>query len=190
MVLGHFGVAAAAKPNAPEVPVWAMMVASQAMDIAFIPMVMLGLESITMGGYGQSTINAYYTHSIVGALVIAAIMFAIGKAVWKTERAAWTLGILSASHWVLDLVVHRQDMPILPGNVGNLPLLGLGLWNYPWTALTIEIVLGLIGLVIYFRWASRKAQSNARWYLGPVITAIIFVALVVSDLPGSPLVSG
>lgn len=188
MVLGHFGVAAMAKPSAPQVPLWAMMVASQAMDIAFIPLVMVGLESITIGAYGQSTINAYYSHSVVGALLIAALMFAIGKITWKTSRAAWTLGLLSASHWVLDLVVHRQDMPILPGNIGNLPLLGLGLWNYPWMALTVEIVLGIIGLALYFRWARQQAQHDARWYLGPVVTALIFVVLVVTDLPTTPLV--
>ena len=188
MVLGHFGVAAAAKPYAPEVPVWAMMVASQAMDIAFIPMTVVGLESITMGSYGQSTINAYYTHSVVGALVIAGIMFLIGKMVWKTQRAAWTLGLLSASHWFLDLIVHRQDMPILPGNIGGLPLLGLGLWNTPWVSLALEIVLGVVGLVVYFRWASQKSSHDARWYLGPVVTAVIFVAVVLSDLPAVPLV--
>ena len=187
MVLGHFGVAAAVKPSAPEVPIWAMMLSAQAMDIAVIPMLVLGLESITPGPYGQSVINAYYTHSVVGALIIAAIMFAIGKAAWKTELAAWTMGLLSASHWVLDLVVHRQDMPVLPGNVGNLPLLGLGLWNYPWMALATEIVLAVIGLVIYFRWASQQPQRGPRWYLGPVFTAILFVLLVVSDLPTSPM---
>lgn len=188
MVLGHFGVAAAAKPSAPEVPIWAMMAASQAMDIAFVPLLLLGVESITPGSYGQSVITAYYTHSVVGALIIAALMFWIGKAVWKTQRAAWTLGLLSASHWLLDLIVHRQDMPILPGNVGGLPLLGLGLWNYPWVALALEIVLAVVGLVIYFRWASERSQSDKRWYLGPVITAVIFVALILSDLPTVPQV--
>lgn len=187
MVLGHFAVAAGSKPAAPEVPVWAMMVSAQAMEIVFILLFLLGYEDITMGGYGESVIDAYYSHSLVGALVIAAIMFAIGKAVWKTQRAAWTLALLSMSHWLLDLVVHHQDMPILPGNIGNLPLLGFGLWDYPWIALTIEVVLGVIGLIIYFRWASQTAQSNKRWYLGPVITAVIFVALVLADLPGSPL---
>src|SRR5690606_26556749 len=100
----------------------------------------------------------------------------------------WTLGLLSASHWFLDLIVHRQDMPWLPGNLGNLPLMGLGLWNYPWMALALEIILGIVGLAIYFRWASQKANSDARWYVGPVVTALIFVALVLSDLPAGPLV--
>jgi hypothetical protein len=188
MMLGHFALAAASKPAAPEVPVWAMMAASQAMDIVFIPLVAVGVESITMAPYGQSEIHAYYTHSIVGALVIAAVVFAIGKAVWKTQRAAWTLGLLSASHWLLDLIVHRQDMPILPGNTGNLPLLGMGLWNYPWVSLSIEIVMAIVGLIIYTRWASQNSQRNPRWYLGPVITALLFVALVLSDLPTAPMV--
>lgn len=187
MVLGHFALAAASKPVAPEVPMWALMIAPQAMDVLFVPMVALGLESITMGGYGQAIIHAYYTHSIVGALVIAALMFAIGKAAWKTQRAAWTLASLSFSHWVLDLITHRPDMPILPGNIGNLPLLGLGLWNYPWVSLTVEIVLAVIGLAIYFRWASQQSAQNPRWYLGPVITAVLFVALVLSDLPAAPM---
>jgi hypothetical protein len=186
MFLGHFALAAASKPLAPEVPMGALMAASQAMDIAFIPMVALGLESITMAGYGQATINAYYTHSLVGALVIAAIVFLIGKAVWKSQRAAWTLALLSASHWPLDLIVHRQDMPILPGNAGNLPLLGLGLWNYPWVSLTIEIVMAVAGLIIYYRWARQNSQRNPRWYLGPLITAVFFVVIVVTDVPTIP----
>jgi hypothetical protein len=186
MFLGHFTLAAASKPVAPEVPVWALMVASQAMDVVFIPMVALGLESITMAGYGQSVIDASYTHSIVGTVVIAALVFALGKVVWKTQRAAWTLAWLSASHWLLDLIVHRPDMPILPGNAGNLPLLGLGLWNYPWISLAVEIVMALIGLFIYYRWASQRSQIDRRWYWGVAITAILFVIIVVTDLPAAP----
>jgi hypothetical protein len=184
MFLGHFALAAATKPAAPEVPVGVLMAASQAMDIVFIPLVAMGLESIDMGGgYGQATINAAYTHSIVGALVIAAVVFAIGKAVWKSQRAAWTLALLSASHWPLDLIVHRPDMPVLPGNAGNLPLLGLGLWNYPWVSLAIEIVMAIIGLAIYYRWSRQRSQMNPRWYWGPLITTILFAVIIVTDLP-------
>jgi hypothetical protein len=77
-------------------------------------------------------------------------------------------------------------MPILPGNVGNFPLLGLGLWNYPWIALIIEIVMAVIGVVIYFRWANQKSQSDPRWYWGPAITAVLFVVIVLTDLPAVP----
>ena len=186
MFLGHFALAAATKPAAPEVPVWALMAASQAMDIAFIPMMAVGLERITSAGYGTAEIHADYTHSIVGTLVIAGIVFAIAKAVWKTQRVAWILVFLSASHWLLDLFVHRPDMPILPGNVGNLPFLGMGLWNYPWVSLTIEVVMAVIGVGLYFRWARQRSQSDRRWYWGVAITAMLFVVIVLMDLPALP----
>jgi hypothetical protein len=183
MLLGHFALAAAAKPVAPEVPVWAMMVAAQTMDVAVLPLIGLGVESVTLAGYGQAVINAYYTHSLVGAVVLAALVFAIGKLVWQTPRAAWTLALLSASHWPLDYLVHRPDMPLLPNNVGSFPLLGLGLWNFPWVALASEIVMAVIGLAIYWRWASQQRGTDRRWYWGPTMTAILFVALVMIDLP-------
>jgi uncharacterized BrkB/YihY/UPF0761 family membrane protein len=62
------------------------------------------------------------------------------------------------------------------------------LWNYPWISLTVEIMMAVIGFAIYFRWASQQSQQNRRWYLGPVITAVFFVALVLSDLPAAPTV--
>ena len=98
----------------------------------------MGVESITPATYGQATIHAYYTHSLVGALLISAGAYWLGKHFWKTATAAWTLGGLTFSHWLLDLLVHHPDMPILPGNIGNLPLLGLGLWDYTWPIFGLE----------------------------------------------------
>jgi hypothetical protein len=59
-------------------------------------------------------IPADYTHSLVGA--------------WG-RRTGVVLGLVSFSHWLLDLIVHRHDMPVLPGNAGHLPRLGFGLWQ-------------------------------------------------------------
>jgi len=83
----------------------------------------------------------------------------------------------------LDLLVHRPDLPLLPNNVGSFPLLGLGLWNFPWVSLTIEIVMAVIGVAIYFRWAGQQREADQRWYWGPTMTAILFVAFVMTDLP-------
>ena len=64
-------------------------------------------------------------------------------------------------------------MPILPGNVGGLPLLGFGAWNYPVAILGLEIVLAVIGVVLYFQWA-QKEKLSSRWYVGPAIIAALF----------------
>ena len=43
------------------------------------------------------------------------------------------------SHWLLDLIVHRADLPILPGNAGDLPRLGFGLWKVPAASILVEL---------------------------------------------------
>jgi hypothetical protein len=48
--------------------------------------------------------------------------------VWRSRGAAAGLivGLLVLSHWVLDAITHRPDLPLWPGAS---PLVGLGLWN-------------------------------------------------------------
>ena len=75
------------------------------------------------------------------------------------------IALVSASHWVLDLVVHRPDMPVLPANFGHLPYLGFGLWNHPQAAACVELVLVIAGAFMYWRAAtdvSIKAGMNGR----------------------------
>jgi len=81
------------------------------------------------------------------------------------RRVALVIALVSASHWVLDLVVHRPDMPVLPGNVGNLPYFGFGLWNRPRAAACVELALVVAGAIMYWRAAtevSAKAGRNGR----------------------------
>lgn len=61
---------------------------------------------------------------------------------------------MAFSHWVLDLIVHHPDLPILPGNAGNLPLLGFGLWGLPTVAALVELALVIGGAYLYYRSAT------------------------------------
>jgi hypothetical protein len=57
MFAGHFGLAAAVKAKAPEVPLWALMVGTQLLDLAFMPLLLSGIETMDQtshgSGYGQ-----------------------------------------------------------------------------------------------------------------------------------------
>ena len=82
-----------------------------------------GIETIdnppgASGGYGKAIIHADWTHSLVGALVLAALFGLVAARPWG-RRMGIVLGAVAFSHWLLDLVVHRGDMPILPGNAGE-----------------------------------------------------------------------
>ena len=119
MIAGHFGFAAIVKSREPKVPLWSLMLATVWLDIVFIPLFVMKIETAKPvpglpGGYGENIIYADYTHSLLGALALSAVFALIFGPLWG-KRCAIVLGLVSFSHWMLDLIVHRHDMPLLPG---------------------------------------------------------------------------
>jgi hypothetical protein len=79
--------------------------------VVFIPLFLFHRETVQPihAGYGGLIIHADYTHSIVGMLALSA---ALGEMFLPRlgKRVALVIALVSASHWVLDLVVHRADI--------------------------------------------------------------------------------
>lgn len=162
MFAGHFGLAAAVKAKQPDVPLWALMLGTQLLDVAFVPLLLAGVETIEpiagSAGYGASIIHADYTHSLVGALLIALIAAILAGFAWG-RRSGTVMGGVVFSHWLLDLLVHRHDLPLLPGNAGNLPLLGFGWWAVPGLSMAAEALLIVVGGALYFRSVLKRASA-------------------------------
>jgi hypothetical protein len=166
VIAGHFGFAAAVKARAAAVPLWSLMLASQWLDVVFVPLLLAGVERLEPvagtrpGAYGGAVIHADYTHSLVGALVLSAV-FGAAAAIGYGRRSGVVLALVAFSHWVLDLPMHRADMPLLPGGAGGLPRLGLGLWQWPAASAALELVIVVIGGAMYWQAASAVAGSDA-----------------------------
>lgn len=183
MITGHFGLAAGVKSRERRVPLWVLMLATVWLDIIFVPLLATGIETIksvpgTSSGYGNAIIHADYTHSLVGAILLAVIFGGVAARFWG-QRAAVVLGAVVFSHWLLDLIVHRADLPILPGNAGDLPRLGLGLWKVPAASALVELGLMLVGAWLYWRAARETATGSP-----PVIRRVDWLAagIVLSGL--------
>jgi hypothetical protein len=165
MFAGHFGLAAGVRAKAPEVPLWALMVATQLLDVAFVPLLLTGVETMDDtqhgDGYGELIIHADYTHSLLGALILSVLAGLAARWLWG-KRASYIIAGVAFSHWILDLVVHRSDMPLLPGNWGDLPLLGLGAWKYEGLSIGLELLLLVVGFTMYFRSALKKAGGTKK----------------------------
>ena len=165
MIAGHFGLAAAVKAKAPAVPLWTLLLACQWLDVVFVGLFVagvVGLEPIkgaASGAYGAVIIHADYTHSLVGAALLS-IVFGAVAALRYSRRSGFILGLVAMSHWVLDLIVHRADMPILPGGGGMPYRLGFGLWRYPAYSAALELALVLVGSWLYWRAARRVAGAD------------------------------
>ena len=182
VITGHYGLAAGAKSVDHRAPLWSLMLATQWLDVVFIPLVLLGIETIETlpgGGYGKVVIHADYTHSLIGALVLSAAFGAVAWWRWD-RRLGLLLGAVAFSHWVLDLIVHRGDMPILPGNAGDLPLLGFGLWRVPVVSILLEAALLVLGVFLYWR-AARTSQPRPGSRVTPTLVtgALLASGLVV-----------
>jgi hypothetical protein len=164
VIAGHFGIAAAVKARRPDVPLSALMIASQWLDLAFVPLMLFDIEHITPApdafgvGYGSLFIDASYSHSLVGAALLSAV-YGLLFAAHYGRGIAMVLAAVAFSHWFLDLIVHRPDMAILPGNAGDLPLLGLGLWRMPWASAALELAIVVVGFVMYRNAAIAAARS-------------------------------
>lgn len=171
MIAGHFGFAAAVKSREKQAPLWALMLATVWLDVVFVPLYLAGIETLEpvpgAKGYGASIIHADYTHSLLGAIVLSAVFGAVAAWAWG-RRTGLVLGLVAFSHWVLDLLVHRMDMPLLPANLGDLPRLGLGLWQYPLVAAGLEALLVIAGALLYWR-ALPAGGSRGRLVAGLIL---------------------
>lgn len=193
MTAGHFGLAAAVKSPAPRIPLWALMFATYLLDIVFIVLNVVGVESFAPmdpahPAYGETLIQAYYSHSLVGAALIAGVAALVASRAWG-RRGGVVIGAVVFSHWILDLIVHRPDLPILPGNAGNLPLLGLGLWQAPVVSAVVELALVLAGTYLYDQstlrltaTSRRKGEQRTRALTTTAVTGLLLLLLLLSDI--------
>jgi hypothetical protein len=82
----------------------------------------------------------------------------------KSKRIGVLVGLLVTSHWVLDLVTHRPDLPLWPGGA----LVGLGLWNSIPGTMILEGGMLLGALAIYLR-ATQAKDKVGSWSLWGLI---------------------
>jgi len=150
MYIGHFAPSLAVAGASPEAPrLGTLFIAGQLVDLAFFPLLIAGVEHarIVPGITRMNPMDLYfmpYTHSLLGAALWAVGM---GIVLWAMLRspvaAVWTV-LVVVSHWFLDLLVHRPDLTL----AGSPPKLGLGMWNYPFAEIGLE--LGLVGVAFWY----------------------------------------
>lgn len=186
MFIGHAAVALAAKPLAPRVSLGLLLTAAYWVDLVWPALLLAGVERVEISpGDTAFTPLAFvhypWTHSLAAALAWSALF---GLACWRLgARNAAVLGALVCSHWLLDAIVHRPDLPLWPR--GEL-LVGFGLWNSVAATLLIEGAMFAAGVTIYARHAPARDRigSFAFWALiGFLVLA--YMANIVGPPPPS-----
>lgn len=154
MFVGHYGVSFAAKRVEHSIPLWVLFLAAQYLDVLWAPFVLFGIEKVRIvtGFTGSNPFDLYYmpyTHSLAAALFWSFACGLVYKIVARPShwRASAIIGLTVFSHWVLDFISHRPDLPLYD----NSAKVGLGLWNAPALAFGVEALLLLGGLWLYLR---------------------------------------
>ncbi len=166
MFIGHFAVGLLSKKD-DTLPSLAMMfIAVQLLDLLWPVFVLMGIESLTIDpGNTKLTHLSFdfypYSHSLMMALVWSIILGVVYHLFTKNKKGSLILGALVMSHWVLDFITHRPDLPLSPFSETKV---GLGLWNNPVFEIILELGLFGLGVALYLRSSTFK-RKIAFWSL-------------------------
>jgi hypothetical protein len=184
MFVGHYGVSFAAQRMNRQIPLWVLFIAVQLLDIFWAPFILLGVEKVRIvpGITASNPLDLYYmpyTHSLIAAVLWSAAGCGLYQ-LWRRPAggAAMLVGLAIFSHWILDFVVHRPDLPLYD----NTAKVGLGLWNRPALAFGLEAALLLGGMSLLLR---GRAGPKA----GMLVFGIVMLAIQAVVFFGPPPVS-
>jgi len=176
MFIGHLAAGLASKKISNSLSLAMMFIAAQFLDLLWPILVLLGIETVRIEEGITKLIPLDFTyypysHSLLMVIVWSMIFGLIYLVITKNRQNALILGGLVLSHWVLDLLVHRPDLPLTPFSDYKV---GLGLWNYPFVEIIVELALFFAGTYFYFT-SKRPKKKIAFWSLIGFLLIIQFM---------------
>ena len=186
MFIGHNALAFAAKRAAPRTSLGVLMAAAIFVDLLWPIFLIFGVEHVAIfHGATRMTPLIFYdypwTHSLLMGIAWAILFAMVYWGVSRYGRGAIVVGLLVISHWVLDLIVHVPDLPLVPGSG---PKLGLGLWNYPLVTIGIESFLLAVGILTYRDVTKPRDRVGSIAYWALVVTLVgIYIASIGGPAP-------
>ncbi len=185
MFIGHFGVGFGAKSLAPKISLGSLFLAAQFIDLLWPTLLLLGVERVRIApGITVVTPLAFehypVSHSLVAVFGWAVLVGGAYLLLRRDRIGALVLGALVLSHWGLDAIVHRPDLPVLPGGA---TLIGLNAWASLPLTLVIEMPLFALGVWLYAR-ATAPGDAVGHWsFVGLVVFLLVTYA---ANLFGPP----
>lgn len=187
MFIGHFALGFAAKRLAPRTSLGTLLAAPELADILFPVLVALGWEKVAFASTASPFLSITLDQYPISHSLLALIGWGIACAVlyrWRTGygRGATVVALLVVSHWVLDFITHRPDMPLWPGG----PKVGLELWASVPGTLIVEGLLFVAGVVVYAKTTrARDAVGRYAFWGLVLLLLVLYVASLFSPPPPS-----
>ncbi len=185
MFIGHFALGFAAKAAVPRVSLGTLFLAAQFIDLLWPTFLFMGLERVRIEP-GATTVTPLvfehypWSHSLLAVLGWALLIGGLHFLLVRERRSALVLAGLVLSHWLLDLLVHKPDLPLWPWGGSQL---GLRLWFSLPLTLALEVPLFMLGVWLYAR-STRARDAAGRWGL---VGLVLFLFVVYAgNVLGNP----
>jgi membrane-bound metal-dependent hydrolase YbcI (DUF457 family) len=177
MFIGHIAVGMAGRSRTPRVSLGTWMLAVQWLDLVWPLLLLTGLEHVRIdpGNTALTPLDFYdypITHSLVAVVGWAALFGGVFYARRRDLVGAAMLGAGVASHWFLDALTHRPDLPLWPGG----PMVGLELWRSVPLTLVVETAMFVAAVALYVR-ATRPLDRTGRIALWSLVGFLYVVYL-------------
>jgi hypothetical protein len=164
MFIGHFAVGFAAKRAAPRASLGTYVAAALFLDFLWAEFLLLEIERVHISP-GDTAFTPFdfvsypWSHSLAMA-VVWSLVFGFGHYLLRRDKAtAKMLGAVVFSHWILDWVTHRADLPWAPG-IGVKT--GLGLWNSVPATIVVEVAF-FLAMAWWYERATEPLDSIGKW---------------------------
>jgi membrane-bound metal-dependent hydrolase YbcI (DUF457 family) len=184
MFVGHYAVALAAKRAAPRAPLPLLVFSSFWIDLLWPVLLLVGVEEVRIDpGNTAFTpldfVSYPVTHSLIAVVGWGILVGLAAGRRWRDRAAAVAAAGLVVSHWILDWVTHRPDLPLWPGG----PRVGLGLWDSVGATLLVEGVMLAAGIWLYSG-VTRPSRPRGRWAF--LALNLFFVVVWAANVLGPP----
>jgi hypothetical protein len=189
MLVAHYAVGLIAKRAEPRINLGTLVLAAMIADFAWCVFMIVGLENVQFksgmgaGNYFYPT-NIVMSHSLVMDAVWATLLASAYLLWWRYPRGASVIFLVVLSHWLLDFVSHRPDMPIAPGMHRYV---GLGLWSSIPATLLVEGGFWCLGILLYVRATRSKSLTGTLvFWSGVILLTLVWFSNIAGPPPQNP----
>ena len=187
MMAGHFTTALIAHQRLPKGTLLYLLVISQLQDLLWFLFHYLGLEVTSPSDAFDASLNTMhanmlYSHDLIPQFIWLALIYIVGKTLFKSNQVALISVVILIGHFILDFfsghMHHIFDQDSMEAGLGYYA-------SAPYLAVFIEAIFTAITLWYFFKVDALKGHTrtvaNKVGIIGVFVYGILFMLLIATQ---------